>query len=288
MNAIHQPSFEARLTEKTTDAINAKSNEYFDLYEKTKTWVSKVTELDFRNKEYVNASSSRKVGWCFLLCVLLPITAAFDYSSVAGFLHYLSASAGGLVGIFIGFVGWLFFVMLELAVGWLIVYYAKDKPIIKIIGIIIAVGLIITPSFLIATTYFMSTHSEQLLFKTIALIIMSLIIHAIFFIVISEIWNGIFYVIYCTRRRLMMGKNPQNRMKTLKHSLQDDYTTFTRYAVSLPVVQQVQLLTNLAWYIKAKITNSRTPYDLSDFDPKINYAPAIPARTGSSHNTTAQ
>lgn len=285
MNTIHQPSFETRLTEKATDAINAKSNEYFDLYEKTKTWVAKVTELDFRNKEYENASNSRKVGWCFLLCILLPITAAFDYSSVAGFLHYLSASAGGIVGIFIGFVGWLFFVMLELAVGWLIAYYAKDKPIIKVIGIIIAIGLIVTPSFLIYTTYAMSAHSDQLLFKTIALIIMSLIIHAIFFIVISEVWSGIFYVIYCTRRRLMMGKNPQNRMKILKNSLQEDYSVFTRYAASMPIVQQVQLITNLAWYIKAKTTNSRTPYDLSDFDPAINYAPAIPARTSSTTNT---
>lgn len=272
-NSNNQPSFETRVLETVTASIDAKSNEYFDQYQKVEECESKITELDFQYREYCNAGSSKKIGRNFLLFILLPVVAFFDYSSISSFISYLVASAGSWVGGLIGLVGWLFFVLLELATGWVIVYYAKDKPIVKILAIILAIGLIITPSYLIYTTYDITANKTDALYhKTIALIIVSLIIHTIFFLVISEVWTGIFYIVYLIKRKFLSTKNPLHKMKLLKKTLQDNYTVFSRYTATMQTAEQAKLLTNISWYIRGKITNSRNPYDLADFNPAINYA----------------
>lgn len=272
-NSNNQPSFETRVLETVTASIDAKSNEYFDQYKSVQSCEAKITELDFQYRDYCNAGSSKKIGRNFLLFILLPTVAFFDYSSISSFISYLVASAGSWVGAFIGLVGWLFFVLLELATGWVIVYYAKDKPVVKFLAIILAMGLIITPSYLIYTTYDITANkSDALYHKTIALIIVSLIIHTIFFLVISEVWTGIFYMVYIIKRKLLSTKNPLHKMKLLKKTLQDNYTVFSRYTASMPAMEQAKLLTNISWYIRSKITNSYDPYDLADFNPSINYA----------------
>jgi hypothetical protein len=271
-----QATFETRVLEKTTASIDAKSNEYFDLHQKTRFCEEKIAELDFQYRDYCNASSSKRIGRNFLLFVLLPTVAFFDYSSISSFITYLMFSAGSLVGWFIGLIGWLFFVLLELATGWVIIYYAKDKPLIKILAILLAIGLIITPSYLIYTTYDITVNKTDALYhKTIALIIVSLIIHTIFFLVISEVWAAIFFAVYAVKRKLLLLKDPRNKMKLIKKALQDNYTVFSRYTATMPPKQKASLLTNISWYIRSKITNSNNPYDLSDFNPAINYASAI-------------
>jgi|GEM_PF-4299550 len=285
MNSFNQPSFETRLIEKTSNSINAKSNDYFDYFKKWETYNGKITELDFQYRDYANASSGRKIGWCFLLLMIL-IIAGFDYASVAAFLNYLSISAGGVIGWVLNVISWLFFVFIELATGYLIIYYAKDKPFVKWLGILLAIVLIITPSYMIYTTYELTEpKTNQLLHKTIALIGISILLHTLMFLMISEVWAGIFYVIYLVKRKVLAMKDPQKQMKILKKSLQEEYTVFTRYAASIPTNEQAVLLTNLAWYIRKVITNSRNPYDLSAFDPDIDYAPQSPQQDSKTRKT---
>lgn len=277
----NNPSFEAKVLETATASIDAKSNEYFDQYQILKKRETKQTELDFEYRDYNNASSSKRIGRMFLLVILFPLVAFFDYSSIASFISYLSVSAGSWLGGIIGFFGWLFFALLELATGWVILYYAKDKPFIKFVAVLVAIGLIITPSYLIYTTYDITAiKTSQLFHKTVALIIVSILIHLIFYLVIADLWAGIFVIVYMIKSWFISTTAPLQKMKGLKKSLQDDYTVFARGTATMPLDQQARLLTNLSWYIRSKITNSKDPYNLDDFTPTTHYAPATPNKGG--------
>ena len=276
MNTSQQP-FEQRVLETTCAAINRESAAYLDTFKKTQSTDQSIVELDYQYKDYAVATAAQKSGWFFLLAVLMPALGIFDYTSIAPFISYLVASAGGFIGAIIGLTGWLFFTMLELATGWVLVYFSKGKPIVKAIAIALAIGLIVTPSYLIYTTYDLSANKTAGLYsRTVALIIVSIIIHTIFFVVVAEVWKGIFYYTYRIRRKILLAKSPEQQMKVQRKSLQEHYSTFSGYASVVPPLQQATMLNNLSWYIKIKITNSLEPYDLSDFNPSINYAPALP------------
>jgi hypothetical protein len=269
-------SFEARLIDKVVGIINTSSNKLFDLYRQFQTWIEKKTELEFTYREYTNASSGKKNGWLFLLFILLPTMGIIDYASIAQFIAYLAASTGsGLIAVFITLIGWLFFILLELATGYILIYYAKDKFWLRVMAIILAIGLIVLPSYLIYTTYDINPDKTPLLYhKTMALVLVSLLIHTIFFVVVGEVWAGIHYFVYLCKKRALENKHPHKAMKVEIEKLQKSYIDFDKHTRSLPTEQRTFLLQNRAWFVKHKLTNGAhsQEYDLSDYHPEINYA----------------
>lgn len=268
-------SFEMRLVDKIVATINTASNKLFDLYRELQAWNERKTELEFHYRDYTTTSSAKKNGRLFLLLILLPTLGVIDYASISQFIDYLAASSGsGLVSLIISFVGWIFFILLELATGWLLIHYAKDKPPLKVMAILLAIGLILLPSYLVYTTYDINPDKTALLYhKTIALIIVSIVIHTIFFLVVGEVWAGIHYFVYVCKCRLLDNKHPYKKMQVEVEKLQRSYIDFDKHTSQYPIEQKEPLLTNRAWYVKYKLTNGAhsQEYNLSDYHPEISY-----------------
>lgn len=267
-------NFETKLAENLAKEINTLSNTLFELFGQLKKWVSQKRELEYEYRDYISADKAKKNGWLFFLLVLLPILGIIDYASVAQFIAYLvHSSGGGILGFILSFVGWLLFILLELATGWLLLY-SKGKPVLKVFGIVIAIILIVLPAYLVFTTYDINPNKTELLYrKTIALVIVSVIVHAIFFAVIKDVWAGIHYVIYLIKNKLLNAKHPHTAMKEVSNRLQSLYIDFDKYTTNCPPAGKTTLLHNRAWYIKRKITTGvyDTQYDFSDYNQNTSY-----------------
>lgn len=268
-------SFETKLTDKLAKDINTNSNTLFELFGQLQKWEAQKRELEYEHRDYINADKPKKNGWLFFLLVLLPILALVDYASIAQFIAYLAhSSGGGFIGGILSLVGWLFFILLELATGWLMLH-SKNKPLLKGFSSVFAIALILLPSYLIYTTYDINPEKTALLYnKTIALAIVSIIVHGIFFAVIKDVWAGIHYVTYLIKRKLHDGKHPHKSMKEVTEQLQALYQDFDKYTATYPLATKATLLHNRAWFIKRKITTGQyeTQYDLSDYNQQLSYA----------------
>lgn len=281
-----QSNFANRLTEKITSEICNLTDQFFEFFVQFDEWTGRKRELDYQYREHVQATTLRKTGWFFLVFVLLPLVGIFDYSSIASFINYLAFTSGGIIGTIIKVVGWAFFLLFELGIGWLIVY-SKDNPALKVLAIILAVVMTLLPSYLIYTTYSITEHKTPLLYhKTIALIVVSIVLHALLFLVISEVWAAINYLVYTMKNRKLEKSNPQQNMKDTRKELLTLYPDFDHYIVRENPENLATLLHNRAWYVKGKLQNgdANDDYDLSDYNASTSYAPQ-PKSQASSNGT---
>lgn len=271
MKQLHNA--EKNITAKIATDINLLTGEYFDLYNQEQKALDKKRTLDYQYAEYIHASTMQKNIWFFLVFVLTPLLGIFDYSTIAGFIRYLAfASGGGIISMLINIVGWALFLLLELGIGAILIY-AKNKPFTKAIAIFLAVCMVAVPPFIIWTTYAITPEKTQLLlYKTIALIIVSLIIHITFFVTINEIWKGINYYVY--RIKVWLLKSGFQKMKQVREKLLQLYPDFDNYTQQQTTMSS-SLLHNRSWFVKHKLTEGDTTndYDLSDYDSTINYMP---------------
>ncbi|HEY1032903.1 MAG TPA: hypothetical protein VGD89_14095 [Flavipsychrobacter sp.] len=268
-------SFQNRLRDKITSDIASYTDQYFELDVQQSAFAEKEQERQYNYRSCMNAPSSQKIAWVFFL-MLAGFVAIMDYASIVQFFTYLSKQSGGATGAMIKSIGGVFFVAFELGIG--IVMLRTKSPFVKTVTGIIAVALCLLPAFLIYSGYAINPNKTSLLlYKTIALMVLSIIIHAFFFLCIADIWAAMNYVVYCVTKWSSKAKDPQRKMKTVKKELQALYPDFDHHVIiSVPAEQVAQLLHNRAWYLKGKLQSGGTQsdYDLSDYDPNISYAPA--------------
>jgi hypothetical protein len=268
-------TFQQRVAQTTIRGINKCVNELFEQYSLLQNWVEKKNELDYQYRDSITTNALKRNGQLFLVFILLPVLGIIDYASVAPFINYLSVSAGGgLIGVFLSCIGFLFFIFIELATGWVLIYYSKKRSLSKGVIILLALGLAILPSYLIYTTNDIDTNKTTITgHKTMALAIVSIIVHIVFFLVIKDVWAGIHYCIYYCKNKALESKHPHKAMKALLEKLQDYYLDFDKYTATYTPEQQVRLINNKAWYIKHKISTGThiKEFDLSDYDPNTFY-----------------
>lgn len=261
-------TFQNRIAEQITSIIAKLVGVYFELYSLIPDRQEQERLLDFQYRESSNATAIVKAGWFFLLFILLPVIGLFDYSSVLPFLSYLSAMSGSFIGTLIDIGGWLFFLLIELSIGWLLVY-SKGKPLLRFIALVLACAITILPSFLIYTTYYITEDKTELLqFKTIALMVVSVMLHLLLFLVISEVWTAINHYAYLYKKWRLKQKDLKVQMKKIKEQLQQQFTDFDTYVGK----GSTALISNRAWYLKKKFENGSNDYDLSDYDPNTDYS----------------
>lgn len=273
-----QSTFASRLIEKVSSEICNLTDQYFEFFTQLTGWTEQKQELDYEYREHKQATTIRKTGWFFLLFVLLPAVGVFDYSSIALFIDYLASTSGGAVGTVIKFTGWMFFLLFELGVGWLLLY-SKGKPAMRLVAILLAVAITIIPCYLIYTTYSITPNKTALLYhKTIALMAVSIVLHTLLFFVISEVWAGINYLVYTVKNRALTKKAPQQNMKGTRKELLKLYPDFDNYIQREHPENMASLIHNRAWYVKGKLQNGDTndDYDLSDYNASTSYAPQSP------------
>jgi hypothetical protein len=207
-------TFLHRLLSDMGKSICNLTDQFFELYNQLPIYENKYESLYYQYREFDNASAMRKTGWFFLVSILLPCLLMFDYASIKAFLDYLSISAGGVIGFVIKIIGGAMFLLFEIGIGFLLLN-SKDKPILHILAVILAIAMICIPAYLIYTTYLISPQKTDLLYyKTIALILVSVIIHILFFLLVAEIWAGINYYLYKLKLRKVMKNDPSKHMET--------------------------------------------------------------------------
>lgn len=275
MNTKKQ-TIQSRIIEQIISGIIKLTDKMFDLYSQTAKWNEKSDMLEFENRHTNKASAMKKAGWFFLLFILMPLIACLDYTSVSAFIDYLAKSSGGMIGGVIQLVGVFIFLLLEIAIGWLL-NYAKDKPMLKLFGIICAILITIAPSVLVYVTYYINPDKTQLLFvKTVVLMVISILFHALLFLLIGEIWEGIIYYKYRFTRWLHNMKNPAKLMTIEKDKLQKEFIDFDMYVMEDNNNGAKHLNNNRAWYLKQKFKKGdiERETDLSDYNPEVSYAPS--------------
>lgn len=268
-------NFKDRLIGGMTKKISMLTDKYFEFFHQFPGFNDKEQELNYKYRDFTSASTMNKTGWFFLVCILMPCLAIFDYASIKSFVDYLSFSAGGFIGSLLAGIGGTLFILLEIGIGFLILH-SKGKPVLRVVAIMLAVVIVCVPSYLILTTYQIDpAKTDLLLYKTIALIVVSVIIHILFFLVISDIWAGINYYIYCIKLANLKRKNPIIGMKKIRNELQELYPDFDQYIRQDNPENVDKLINNRAWFVKSKLQNGSTndDYDLSDYDPTFFYAP---------------
>jgi hypothetical protein len=252
------------------------TNQFFGLFDELVQWHAKKQQLELQHPEFKDVPNGKKTGWYFLLFGLVPLSTLIDYSSIASFISYLAASTGNsIASTIISLFGFAVFIILELAVGWLILF--SNKPLLKIMGYVLATILIIVPAFLIYTTYQLTeVKTEALYYKSIALMTFSILIHCMLFLLIKEIWAGITYMTYRRKSAAIDRKNPINIMKNVRTEIQSLYIHFDTQTAGIASEQRTSLLPPRAWYLKEKLTNgiSTDDFDLSNYNPTGSYLPA--------------
>lgn len=252
------------------------TNSFFACFAELIVWQQDKKELELQYPEFREVSSGKKTGWYFLIFGLLPVSVLIDYASISSFISYLASSTGSeIMSTIISALGFLIFLILEMAVGWLILF--SNKPILRIVGYVLAAIIAALPAYLTYTTYLLTPEkTEALYYKTLALMGFSVLIHAMLFLLIKEIWAGINYLIFGNRCRKLNRRNPIAKMKAIRAELQQLYVHFDRQAAGLPQEQYATLLPNRAFFLKEKLTNgvSTDDFDLSNYNPNASYIPA--------------
>lgn len=276
MSSNKRQSFNNRVVEKITIAVALLTDLFFEHDSRLSAWNEKKRELDYDYRDSINTNSAKKTGWFFMLFFLVPCLGLFDLSSIASFISYLATISGShMVGAIISFFGWLFFMFLELGIGWLIIY-SKTKPALRFFSYLLAGLVTIIPAYLIYTSYSLTPDkSPAMLFKTIALMLLSFIIHVLFFLLIVEIWAAINHNVYNAKNWVLHTKDPEEKMRLVKDELLKLYPDLDRYVVNGDVENVGSLLSNRAWYLWRKLRRGgiHNDYDLSDYDPNTSYAP---------------
>ena len=270
---LHRPS-ESRAAEKLVLQINTLSDRLFDLYDRLQQWKEQKAELNVSYADYANESPEKKAGWLFLLCILVPALGVFDYSTISQFIAFLSASSGGAIGNIISYTGWLFFVIMELAIGWALIV-SKGKPGMRILAVLLAIAVILVPPFLIFSGYLITPQKTSLLeHKTIALIVVSFLIHLLFFAVIGHVWNAINYAIYGCKAKALNSRSPIKAMRATRAKLLKLLFGFDLYVFVHGVTAYGALLTNQAWYLKRKRNQGsrETAFNFSSYNPLASYS----------------
>lgn len=248
----------------------------FELFGRYHAWTVQEKEIEFHYRDNIYATSLRKVGWYFLLFVLVPGIPVFDYASITSFLEYLTHASGPIIGLAIKFGGWLMFLILELAIGWLL-FYARTFGIKRWLVKLLAVIITLIPAVLIATTYIITPEKTTLLLsKTLTLMFVSIVLHVLVLLLSKEIWSAILHIVYKKRKKQHDNNNPHKEMKRAKKELILLFTDFDLYVVSNSNPKEyASYLPNRAWYLKKKFQTggSVDEFDLSDYDPNVSYAP---------------
>jgi len=264
-----------RIIEKITSGITQNTNQLFALYNKLPAWQDKQRGLDYDHRKYINATATQKIGWFFFLFILLFIIAGVDVCSISSFLEYLALRAPNfIVKSIIYLLGWLIFIGVELGIGY-IVLYSSDKPLLKFAAYLLAILITLLPAVLIYATYAMLDDGGiAILVRTIVLILLSIVLHVVFFLVVREIWEAITYYRYKVKNWFLMSSNPELKMDAATAQLNTLFSDFDCYVLKEHVGDIAPLIDNRAWYLKRKFQgHTSQEYDLSDYDPHVKYAP---------------
>lgn len=250
------------------------TDRFFELSEQYSAWTTKLLELEYMFRKYIHASVFRMAGWYFSLFVFAPMVPVMDYVSVMQFIEYLTHNAGPVFGPLIKIGGWLFFFVLEVTVGWLLVFAPSlgvQKWLVKVLATIIT----FTPAMLIATTYAITPDKTPLLLsKTVMLLILSVALHTLVLLLSKAIWSGALHLLYKYKLKKLHNEDPHKQMKILKVELQSLFTDFDLYIVRNANTKDVASeLPNRTRYLKEKFQKGNTgdEYDLSDYDTSKSY-----------------
>ncbi len=270
-------TLQSHIIEQIISGIVKITDKIFDLYSQAAKWHEKSDMLEFENRHTNKANTMKKTGWFFLLFILMPLIACLDYTSVASFIDYLAKQNGGMIGTFIQFIGVFFFLLIEIGLGWFLAS-SKDKPLRRLLAILCATIVTVAPSGLVYVTYYINPEKTQLLFvKTLVLMIISILLHALIFLLIDEIWAGILFYKYRLKRWLHDKENPAKLISIEKSKLQKEFIDFDVYVVEESDNGARHLYNNRAWYLKEKFKKGDIEHetDLSDYNPNTSYAPSI-------------
>ena len=255
-------------------SITKLANRYFELHEQLKSWTHNEKLFQHQFQHYKEVPLSKIIGWNFLLYLLLPVMAVVDYIGIAAFIDYMIATSNSMLIMFVlNVIGWLLFVLLEMGTTWIIMQY-KDRPLVRTIGYLVAIVVALLPTVLIVMTYYLDPEpSTQLLIKTVILSALSLCTHALFLLFMQEVWNGIYYKIYCRKLKVMQRQSPKHTMQQVRHELVQNFLSFDNEAMDVVDDKKAKLLSNRAWYLKARLSNGNPEddFDLSDYDAGTQY-----------------
>lgn len=249
------------------------TDRYFDLYSQIGAWVERLKRLCFDFRDYIYATIMKKAGWFFILFILVPCIAMFDYSSIMPYIEYLSSTAGAVIGTIIKYTGFLMFVALEIAIGWLICNF-RGNLVKNIITYLLAVVITLVPMLLIYATYAITEHKTGLLLsKTLALMLMSGVLHVLVLMLATEIWRGILHNIYKFKNRRLQKEHPHKEMQRVKKQLQEYFADYDLYVTAEGTTGTEAELSSRSLYLKQKFQQGKTgdEYDLSDYDHTKTY-----------------
>ena len=185
-----------------------------------------VNTFFIKNSEWDGCSNMQKIRWMLVLCIVIPGLILFDYASLKLFVEYLQYLVGpDGVGKLLKWVGFAIFFILELSVCLGIIRineHLETDPNKKwkIAKFLLAVAMITVPSIMIYAGYLLK-ESHELAdgmknsadgMKTFALILVSLVVHSIFFLLIDYMLKAISYIFFLIRKQFLTWQNPAKRI----------------------------------------------------------------------------
>ncbi|MEI6681652.1 MAG: hypothetical protein WCO44_03440 [Bacteroidota bacterium] len=277
--------------------IGRYTNEFYKLVKVYKEHQSDTAYFSARNTMYEEAESKQIVRWLMVLFVVIPILILVDYASLKLFVDYLQAAVGNQAGSgFLRTFGIFVFFILELATAFAVLKINEEMEtrasflykVLKFILMIVMIGL---PAMLIFTGYMLQSHHPVGSgIKVFTLMVLSLVIHTVFFVLIDDFLRSIGYLIYQIQKMVLYFKDPESRLEQLKTELRSlygsydlEHTRFSELPDSSKYTSKVEL-SRKELFLRERLEDD---IDDNDYDEFTHPKHSFPVTTSSSVSTTS-
>lgn len=211
--------------------ISHLTNEFYKFAKKAQQYNDDCESFLSRNSTYVLADNIKKLRWFLALFVVVPILIIIDYASVVLFIQALIERVPlGIGKTIIQSVSVLIFFVLELAtvLGILKIeeqlQKGQNSSGLIILKNVLRLIMIISPALLILCGYLLTPfHTPGESLKIFVFMMISIVIHTIFFLLMDDFLHAINYQKYKINSRLLKLRNPESSLISIKKSLITDF-----------------------------------------------------------------
>lgn len=213
--------------------ISRLTNEFYNLVKKYKIFKEEYDAFLIRSAMYEEADSMKKLRWFLALFVVTPILILIDYASVYLFIEALvDRIPSGFGKSVIHTLSLVIFFVMELATILAIlrideILETHSKSGLRLLKYVLMITMIVSPALLIYAGFYMQpAHSLGEGLKTLVLMMVSLVIHTIFFLLMEDVLHGVNYTKYLISKSFWKIKNPEPRLVSLKEYLRNEYNKY--------------------------------------------------------------
>lgn len=240
-----------------------------------------------RHRDVENVSLLTKVIY-ILVIALLTVLIIFDYSTMKNFIDYIHSRFSGNFAQVVTYTGVLVFIGLEILSGVRLELQhqkiERDGDVnmgYQVVTYGLVLMSILIPSIIIYTEYQLMEDTEENYLKMVVLIIVSLVIHIVFFASVDKLLEAFTYIYFKIKQWFFKSGGIENSIRKLKPHLRKAYREYDRLLALYSALPEEDRQINhrlgeKELLLRNRLTNTFSSYE-EDFvllapEPQINTA----------------